>query len=977
MRTVAPQTLNYLQKNLGTEPILVLGVEWVEGGQEILYSDQRINNANYPYPTVIQVSGFDTALMVSGSGDSQSISVTLDDVDGKLKSIFNNQDIHKRPVKVYHHFRGLQLAYKFLVFQGEINSPVIWDEGGRTLSFTILTHTEDTEVAFSMEEGDFPNIPEDALGKVWPLVFGQVCNMQAIKVRSPRKGYLISGEGWHDFTIHPRLCQARYIQCPSVPIGEVGTIEPESDNTYSFSTEWEHGPDPECVDDRFEVICQLLDRLDQELVYEHSPINIRSGDSFPQDEHITLNIDGSFLQGHFSGTYFYVASRQHSEYADWDHDTCAPVQEHGYGIRESNQSDSWEQTESGTAWQHNQDPIETLEDCNAGAQYWRQGAVGGASESWQTYEDMDSAGFEWKPAGTEVFLEGEAEILYIVSLMPGTVDTVAAYRQMSTGRSLLMEVPSEYYTIYETDYEGYDVVEIGFSKKLSLYDESWSDEIYVSFTSDVGPNPINTIEWLLDKYTTLTYDTTSFDYVKTIMANYPCNFWVKERKNILDLIHDIAYQTRCAIYIRNNIVYIKYLSEEPTSVRTITESDIVANTFKTSLTSTEDVSTKHTIDWQKTEAGVEGDDEINLKLVLKHNVSKYGLAEESWDYYTQNTFDTILKSSTFWLIRRANTWKYVEFETPLKHLDLDLFDCITLDISQFSLTPVKVVIESAIYNPSSNTINFKCWTPILAGTDSVYTWAWPAGQDANLRFPLLEEEQWAGAGYDFEVTPPIGHILRSGYIDTGDGPSVIFSSGDQNPSDLNDTAPIVSCEVSDTFDLEEEDPTFTALKLARQARDRINEQSQTDAPAPGGGGDGNKKKERTACGQPQEGDGCVYEVIVTYITPLLITSGKIMGGCVGGPCESGCGVPCTGPISTFCHTFGAAFSAYMFYQSKLAEIEGLKDGCGYCTGGGTYPYTVSSPNAIPDPDSPMGECRDFPGDSSEPNQGEQYEPKET
>ena len=71
MRTVAPQTLNYLQKNLGTEPILVLGVEWVEGGQEILYADQKIEGESYPYPTIIQVGGFDTALMISGAGDSQ------------------------------------------------------------------------------------------------------------------------------------------------------------------------------------------------------------------------------------------------------------------------------------------------------------------------------------------------------------------------------------------------------------------------------------------------------------------------------------------------------------------------------------------------------------------------------------------------------------------------------------------------------------------------------------------------------------------------------------------------------------------------------------------------------------------------------------------------------------------------------------------------------------------------------------------
>lgn len=973
MKTVAPQTLNYLQQSLGTEPILVLGIKWAEEGQEVLYSDQKIDGADYPYPTIIQVGGFDTALMVSGSGDSQSISVILDDVDGHLRSIFNSYDIHKRPVKVYHHFRGLNFNYKFLIFQGEINSPVVWNEGERTLSLTVLTHTEDAEVAFSMEEGDFPAIPEEALGKVWPLVFGQVCNMKAIQVRAPRRGWLQHGEGIHDFTIEPRLCQARYIQCPSVSTGTTTTIEPGTDGNYVETESDTYGPDPECVANRFEEICNLLYRLEQELEYENSILNIRGGENFPQGEYLTLNVNGAKFRGTFSGTYFTVMDREHPEYATWEHQACAPVQDHAYGLVQTQEDQYWIETETETAW-YREGPPETLEDCDDPGT-WSQGSVGGPSASWKAYDDMLSADFFWIPAGTEVFLEAEAEILYIISLIPGTIDSVAAYRQMPTGRSLLMEVPSEYYTIYETDYDGYQVVEIGFEKKLSLYDDAWGDDIYVSFTSDEGPNPVDVIEWLLDKYTTLTYDTTSFNAVKTKMANYPCNFWIKERMNILDLIHDIAYQTRCAVYIRDEVVHIKYLSEEPTSIRTITKSDIIANSFLISLTETEDIATKHVVDWQKTEAGITSTDEVDLKLVLKHNVPKYGIAEEDWDYYTQNTYDTILKSSTFWLIRRANTWKHVEFDTPLKHLDLDIFDCVTLNIAEFSSTPVKVIIESAVYNPDNNTIHFECWTPILAGTDEVYVWAWPALQNQNLRFPLPGEEAEAGAGYSFEVTPPVDHILRSGYEDPGDGPPIIFSSGDQHPSDLDDTAPTISCEVSDTFDLEEEDPAFKALQLIRsQRRSAINETMSKEAPP--AGNDSEKKKKRTACGQPQYGDGCIYEVVVTYVT-----SDRVFGGahseCGWFACKRRCGgmFACTGALSQFCHTFGALFSASMFYMSKKAEIQSLRENCGYCSGQ-TQPYSVSAPKIIADPENPDLYCEEMPGDADMPNQGEQYEPRE-
>ncbi len=355
MRTVSAHTLAALQENLGTEPILVVGIEWVDG-TEVLYSDQEISDVNQVSPTIISVGSFDTALMVSGAGDSQSISVTLDDVQGKLKEIFNAIDIHKRSVKVYHHFRGVEFGFKFLIFQGEINSPIIRNEGERTLSFTILTHTEDTEVAFSMEEGDFPVIPEEALGKVWPLVFGQVCNMEAVEVRSPRMGYLTAGEGWHDFTITTRLCQARYIQCPTIKMGSTKILR-KVGVFYETNEQQEYGPDPECVGRRFEVICNLLYSQEQEETYEHTTLTIRGGNNFPQGEEVRLSIDGAILWGSFSGETFTVAGREPPDKATWEADTCERIQNHSYGAV-ALRNPRMERTLSGSAW--TVDPISLI-----------------------------------------------------------------------------------------------------------------------------------------------------------------------------------------------------------------------------------------------------------------------------------------------------------------------------------------------------------------------------------------------------------------------------------------------------------------------------------------------------------------------------------------------------------------------------------------------------------------------------------------
>jgi len=711
--------------------------------------------------------------------------------------------------------------------------------------------------------------------------------------------------------------------------------------------------------------------LEQQLSYEHLYLNIRGGEEFPQGETITLNIGGALFTGYFSGTEFRVLSRVHPDYETTDQVSCAPIPDRSIGLVPTQWTAGWTQTETGTAWYFDVDNYE--DDCDTDARY-RQAFEGGPSASQAAFDNMSTASFYWIPPGTEVYLENEAEILYIVSLLPATINHVAAYKTQPTGRQLLLEVPPDYYTVYETNYGGYTVTEIGLNKKLSLYDSDWGDDLYISLTSDIGPNPVDIVEWLVSTYTSLTIDTASFDLVRTRMLNYPTNFSIKERMNVLTLIQDIAYQTRCAIYIRNDVIYIKYLSEEPTSVRTITGQDINSQTFRVTHTPTEDVVTKHAIKWQNSEAGIEDDDDVERTIILKYNVPKYGVQEESYDYYTQNTYDTILKSATFWLIRRSHTWKYVEFDTTIKHLDLDLFDCITLDLPQFSSSPVKCIITQAQFNNENNTIHFQAWTPIRAGTSEPYFWAWPADQPSQYRWPLPSETQWAEPGYDFTVTPPVDHILSGGDI-TQDTNFVVLTSGDRFPADSDDSFPTIFCEISDFEDIEEEEPAFQALKLARQtARQQTTQALDKDAPA--GGSDQSSKKKRTVCGEPQYGDGCIYEVTVQYATPTSVTSGKILGGCIGGPCWCGSGgVPCMSTLSSFCHAFGARFSAEMFRQQKVAEIAALHANCGYyCLQ--SAPYSVGRIKAIADPDSAFSECEDTPGDPNAPNQGMEYEAKE-
>ena len=97
-------------------------------------------------------------LDLSFNGSSGRSGLTLDDTDGSLKAIFDAYDIYNVHVRIYQWFQGLDLADKFLVFSGRINTPVTWDERDARL-VTIVSPLENLEVGFLVEEGSFPYIP--------------------------------------------------------------------------------------------------------------------------------------------------------------------------------------------------------------------------------------------------------------------------------------------------------------------------------------------------------------------------------------------------------------------------------------------------------------------------------------------------------------------------------------------------------------------------------------------------------------------------------------------------------------------------------------------------------------------------------------------------------------------------------------------------------------------------------------------------
>lgn len=800
-RTIPAAVQTRLENDLGEEPIIVLEIFWSgDTGSSEFYAERSIDTAPEVNPKIISVPPFDEAVQVSGGGQSSEFAVELDDTDGVIKAIFDTQDVHKITVQAWFYLLGTDFATeKVKIFRGQINSPVVWSEGFRTFSFNVVNRIEDVEVGFSAEEGEFPHLPEDLIGRPWPLCFGSTINVPALRAVPAVSGLLAGdGVGIKDFTLDRRLALAEDITCPQTPIGFKCRTISSGAGQYSAECNIAYETDQSCLQARCVEIERLKLQLEEQSFYEFSSILIFGGKEFPQGRRITLNINGGLFHGFFDGTpqnpseTFRIVWRRHPEDDGTGNVITEPEEDEILSKCPSSQ-DAQDSDFTETAY----GPVFT--------------GLRSSRISWENYREEPSADFFWAQGGSTVVMQNRQEILYIANIIPSTIKRVAAFRTLN-GNRFLLTVPPALFTIRQSDYTGYDVMEVVFDRPLSSSQlkqgGGWSDDIYISQISTVGPNTVDIMEWFIDTYTSYAKDTASFADVKTKIDNYPMHFPLLRRPNILTILQELAQMARCALWLKDDTFFIKYLSEEPTAVAAIGEGDILTDdsgsgTLQIELTSTEDLVTKLTAKWQK---DYSLDDQNTL--ILRHNVNKYGTHAEEDDYFAYAHLQLVRKSATFWLIRRANTWKRIKFSTSLEFLELEAFDSVTFTLPDVGTGAFKGVIERAVLDSENKQINFEAWTPIRAGEMTPYDFAWPAQIAEHAIYPTVEarNRNQAGSGNEpnFSVVAPPGSPLETNTdgiysgISLGCNGAAVTSLkpgecrqdfGDREPSDIGDQKP--------------------------------------------------------------------------------------------------------------------------------------------------------------------------------------------
>lgn len=968
MRSISSNGLAKLAQNLKTEPIVAIEIQWVDGGQRNLYNDKD---------KILQVGDMDDVVDVDGGGQSQQVTIQLDDIDGSIKAILDTNDIHKRPCWIYQWFEGLDYSDKFLIFVGQISSPIEWDEGDRTVSFTVISQIEDIEFGFSAEEGFFVDLPQDLIGAAWPVVFGTVANVPALELRPPIHGTLATGTGVADVYGHDLAIAG------IVGGGITGSFVPnnasETDTTGVGSTNvrcptkfqgWQasgqasaaagggistlrldaiYAPDPACVQGVNDQLAAEGFRWEQELAFQIADVIIFDGIKFPQGISVNVNIGGGHFTGVFTGDNFHITSRGlPTDQSAWRSNFA-----YSQGNIVNYQGNQFQALTGST----NSIPVI---------------GIGGP---WIWIATAPAQGFFWASPGADVYLEGNQQIVYEANILPSTVLRVAAFVSLDAGRQLVT-IPDRYYTIRNTDFSTFTSTEIVLNQQLSTLNQGWEDQIYVSMTSPIGPNIVDILEWIIGRYTAFTFDADSFDAARTLLDNYPAHFAVLDRKNVLQVLQDIAYQSRCALYLKDGVFFIKYLSAEPDADDSIGASDILPNTLKITHTPTEDLITKYQATWNE-DFSVENP----LFMILRLNVSKYGTQPFDgfqYDYYIYTNQDLVRKTATFWLIRKANTWRLVQFSTPVSKLNLETFDCVALTIPALSSLTIKGIVNKATYNSETKNIDFEIWTPLKSGSTTPYDFAFPADSAETDVFPTLDERTLglAGSGTspNFLSFPPPNHVLATSafanlyqnigfdkctnfdHLANEDFPVCRTDHGDRRPSDTGDTkpspqvpsagnsgqlpqlgglSPIGKADCCAAAAKAQTSADAAAAVAAQAQKDANTAQQAADAAAAAGGTTNNQDKLDRLPKKPTQ-KTCTVDVTVGTITPTLVSLSPDDAAAQGHVLSSDAGQQGRPAISTtgqpITYSFNSLIAAQEFGGNKSKEISDKFDSYGFAVG---------------------------------------------
>jgi len=309
-------------------------------------------------------------------------------------------------------------------------------------------------------------------------------------------------------------------------------------------------------------------------------------------------------------------------------------------------------------------------------------------------------------------------LIYIVNLVQSSDVTSIFAQRNCYGDGGYFLVPSAYYTVNTAySYGGKTVTAILMTVPLSARDNSgWSDEIFCNVESTLSANPVTQIKWILDTYSTnLTTDASSFSAVAAKVAPIWAHWALFDQPDALKLAEEMAWMARCALFVKDDIVYIKFLAETPVTISEINKDITELKTMELGFTDTEDIVTNLKAIYVSDYSGTP---EAAKELTYTNNTDKFGVEEEEIDFFIYTNPICVKVAATFWGYRYSNSWRQIEVTSFLPNIGVESYDWVNIDISQFSSYALPALVRSTKHDTGEHRIQITAEIASSAGTST-------------------------------------------------------------------------------------------------------------------------------------------------------------------------------------------------------------------------------------------------------------------
>ena len=707
------------------EPVLILKFEW-PGNK--YYASKLIDGVLYK-ANILEFSGLNQTVKLSGVSSVTSIEITLADPSEGLKDLINVYDLTGTDVTGYLYYDGLSGGVPgTTIFKGKIVAPYTWNDGSRTLRMTVESYLKSNQVGFSMQSGQFTVNNEIAVGQVWPIVFGKPAHVPAVLAQKKPaailkyplnmggaigQGELYNITGSNDFEITDWTTVQSYNVANSEVTIDYDTFYVENSQEFEQNTEIEVSIDGVIFKGSFN---ESVFTITEANAVKYTDITFADRDG---DDPDFYNPMVCWLPEEFVGTlvdhycYFYKDSSANTtldtagdefiirkitrhegrkiwmEMAILDSQTFLPVLFDGtVGIVDKVRA----LPQNGLLIDLNRFTNQVARllkgrDVRAGS----TNSYGQLIATLQILKYIKGA-FWNRKEGTEVRQWDSNPDIYVANAVPSTaLVSVYGVRKIND-QEQFVPIPSSYYTVdldEATTIPGEDgptnVTTLRFDIPLSAYkDQGWKDEIYVTVESTLTDNGIEAIKYLLDTYTTLTTDSTTFTAVASELANYEAHFAILEHFDAIELCEKIAYQLRCGLLIDSGTVKIVNLAKEGTSQFTFNSTNIEMRTLEVFTSQGQQQITRLIGKYKPTyEPDLKEptyNKRIKFERYYENNIATFGLIEDEIDFFIYRNPEQVDEVIEFWGNRNSKIWKIARFRAFHDSLKLDLLDKVTFTL---------------------------------------------------------------------------------------------------------------------------------------------------------------------------------------------------------------------------------------------------------------------------------------------------------